>query len=57
MAGLFEKGESSSVVASGSTPIEHPRKTSRKLKSKGIRFSRVYTTPGLDPLLACSIAS
>ena len=46
---MFGKTASSSAVETGSTP-EHPRKTRRlTARAKGLKFKRVYTTPGVDP--------
>jgi ribonucleoside-diphosphate reductase alpha chain len=53
MEGLFAKGASSSAVESASTAAEpkNHKKTRRvsAAKAKGLRFKRVYTTPGVDP--------
>jgi ribonucleoside-diphosphate reductase alpha chain len=46
---MFGKTASSSAVETGSTP-DHPRKTRRlSARAKGLKFKRVYTTPGVDP--------
>ncbi len=50
MENLFEKGAASSAVR-GDSPSMEPRRKTRRLPSRGrgLRFKRVYTTPGVDP--------
>jgi ribonucleoside-diphosphate reductase alpha chain len=47
---LFEKSSSPSAVESGAVSADTRRKTRRIApRAKGIKFKRVYTTPGVDP--------
>ncbi|HXX94281.1 MAG TPA: vitamin B12-dependent ribonucleotide reductase, partial [Planctomycetota bacterium] len=52
MEGLFAKGAATPAVESSSTAAELRSKKTRRLASsrqKGLKFKRVYTTPGVDP--------
>jgi ribonucleoside-diphosphate reductase alpha chain len=47
---LFEKSSSPSAVENGQAPAETRKRTRRATaKSRGLKFKRVYTTPGVDP--------
>ncbi len=50
MENLFGKPSSPSAVENGASPGDTRRKTRRLTsRSKGLKFKRVYTTPGVDP--------
>jgi ribonucleoside-diphosphate reductase alpha chain len=51
MEGLFGKSVGSPAVGEGSTSTELRKKTRRStvVRGRGLRFRRVYTTPGIDP--------
>ena len=50
MSTLFEKSSSPSAVESAQAPADVRKRTRRMTaKSRGLKFKRVYTTPGVDP--------
>jgi ribonucleoside-diphosphate reductase alpha chain len=53
MEGLFAKGAAASAIenASAGSELKSARKTRRlsASRTKGVKFKRVYTTPGVDP--------
>jgi ribonucleoside-diphosphate reductase alpha chain len=52
MEGLFAKSAAAPAVESGSSTVEPRGKKTRRLttsRAKGLKFKRVYTTPGVDP--------